>query len=281
MIDEMAELLNFEDETPHADERWLVSYADMMTLLFGFFVMLYSMMHKMDVVQKSVAGKFKPSGIEVEQNLPDAAAPVMVPENQKDALLSKMAALQTALHDEKGHFSELQKVNEQLEKRVASLSQAALEVKALKEERDGLRSQMAKKAMDGVGGPLAAAAPAPVAAPAEPPSGFGGGGNRGARERRNGSGGVQLRLEVRSTDGSFASTTKGVTNKGFSLDHVPPTELGETFIATVTGLDGKKISVVLRPQVNDDGSRSQSVGILHYLSGNERILRQWIADAPN
>lgn len=32
-----------DDHDEHPDERWLVSYADMMTLLFGLFVMLYAM----------------------------------------------------------------------------------------------------------------------------------------------------------------------------------------------------------------------------------------------
>lgn len=34
---------NFEEQNEHVDERWLVSYADMMTLLFGLFVLLFSM----------------------------------------------------------------------------------------------------------------------------------------------------------------------------------------------------------------------------------------------
>jgi flagellar motor protein MotB len=47
-----------EEETEHPDERWLVSYADMMTLLFGLFVMLYSMANKFEQVQSSAAKEF-------------------------------------------------------------------------------------------------------------------------------------------------------------------------------------------------------------------------------
>ena len=35
--------MEMEETTPHVDEGWLVSYADMMPLLFGLFVLLYSM----------------------------------------------------------------------------------------------------------------------------------------------------------------------------------------------------------------------------------------------
>ena len=35
--------LTGDEEHQEVDERWLISYADMMTLLFGLFVMLYSL----------------------------------------------------------------------------------------------------------------------------------------------------------------------------------------------------------------------------------------------
>ncbi len=47
-----------EEEEAHPDERWLVSYADMMTLLFGLFVMLYSMVGSFDIVRDSASRRF-------------------------------------------------------------------------------------------------------------------------------------------------------------------------------------------------------------------------------
>lgn len=48
------------DHDEHIDERWLVSYADMMTLLFGLFVMLYAMQdpEATKKMQESIQQKF-------------------------------------------------------------------------------------------------------------------------------------------------------------------------------------------------------------------------------
>ena len=47
-----------DDHVEHIDERWLVSYADMMTLLFGLFVMLYSMSTNFEEVQSAMTKQF-------------------------------------------------------------------------------------------------------------------------------------------------------------------------------------------------------------------------------
>lgn len=44
---------------PHVDEKWLVSYSDMMTLLFGLFVMLYSFAMKNKGVADAVEKELK------------------------------------------------------------------------------------------------------------------------------------------------------------------------------------------------------------------------------
>ncbi|MGZ3652751.1 MAG: flagellar motor protein MotB [Bdellovibrionota bacterium] len=64
-----------------ADERWLMSYADMMTLLFGFFAMLYLMGPNFEGVQKSMQDSFS------------ATAPSALSQKASEVLASLTSAL--------------------------------------------------------------------------------------------------------------------------------------------------------------------------------------------
>jgi flagellar motor protein MotB len=69
------------DEESHPDERWLVSYADMMTLLFGLFVLLFSMAtlkkDQAEAIRKSTEEQF------ANPKEDDQAKVDMIPELQK------------------------------------------------------------------------------------------------------------------------------------------------------------------------------------------------------
>jgi len=73
-----------EEHEEHIDERWLVSYADMMTLLFGLFVMLYAMQDPdaVKAMQKSVEERFG-ANVEAVQGVPVVTAPAPTEESPK------------------------------------------------------------------------------------------------------------------------------------------------------------------------------------------------------
>lgn len=276
--EELGDLLPFEEEIPHPDEKWLVSYADMMTLLFGFFVMLYSMANQMDVVEKSIAEKFAPKGEEAKPS------PVKNELGNVEDLTAKVAGLEKALTEAQSRAAAMEKSSQELEDKIFTQSdsllksgQLAQQLKSVTEERDKLRSQLAKAQTE----QLLEAAKKPVVAASDPApakgGGIGGGGSRGAKERIGGAGGVKLRMPVRFENG-FTATTIGATNRGFVINADAPGAPGETFVATVDGPDGRAIKVVVKIMLEHGDSRH--LGIVHYLTGSEGHLKEWIANAP-
>ncbi len=278
-VEELGDLLQSGEEIPHPDEKWLVSYADMMTLLFGFFVMMYSMANQMDVVEKSMAEKFAPK----EESPQDA--PVKNQLGNVEDLTAKVAGLEKALAEAQSRAAAMEKSTRELEDKIFTQSdsllqsgQLAQQLKSVTEERDQLRSQLAKAQTDA----LLESSKKTVASPATDPEpvkggGIGGGGKRGSKERIGGAGGVKLRMPVRFDNG-FTATTIGATNRGFVINADAPGAPGETFVATVEGPDGRAIRVVVKIMLEHGDSRH--LGIVHYLSGSEEYMKEWIANAP-
>ncbi len=109
-----------EDEhEEHIDERWLVSYADMMTLLFGLFVLLYSL----SVMDKNAAEKVIQS---TKEKFGEASQPD--PEPQK---IDPQVAIQS-----------LEKQKSELEEKLRQ------ETERLSQERDAIKKEMDQRLKD-------------------------------------------------------------------------------------------------------------------------------------
>lgn len=111
------------DHEEHIDERWLVSYSDMMTLLFGLFVMLYAMQdpEASKKMQESIKQKFAD---ENDNNPPEQK---ISPEEMQNKIKQLMAQLDT----------QQSKINEseELKLKVLSLDEEAKKLKIDLEEK--------------------------------------------------------------------------------------------------------------------------------------------------
>ena len=94
-----------EDHEEHVDERWLVSYADMMTLLFGLFVMLYSMQdpQQMKAMHESIKERFGQNEKPKENEIPPA---------------EKIAHLEKVREDLKNQIEVAQKKNQEIQQKL-------------------------------------------------------------------------------------------------------------------------------------------------------------------
>jgi DNA polymerase III alpha subunit (gram-positive type) len=116
-----------EEHEEHIDERWLVSYADMMTLLFGLFVMLYSMAmeHKGNLDQKLKEMADQTFAQSETRPQPVNGAPLeKIPNKQEiDALKMKVAKLELKEHEIIDLKETLMVTQKELDQKTESLQQ--------------------------------------------------------------------------------------------------------------------------------------------------------------
>ncbi|MEY4617674.1 MAG: hypothetical protein RJB66_2634 [Pseudomonadota bacterium] len=147
------------NHAPHVDEKWLVSYSDLMTLLFGFFVLMYSLAAE------------NPNGAQALAEIADAmndkakkeAPPVMVKITDKELkelrdtvskqkeeitqLENKIAELEKLLEEQKLQITDLASKTETQSREIAA-TQAFEDPAPLKKKIEELEKQLKKKLAD-------------------------------------------------------------------------------------------------------------------------------------
>jgi chemotaxis protein histidine kinase CheA len=123
-----------DEEVDHVDERWLVSYADMMTLLFGLFVLLYSMSNLDKAqAQKIIESTQEKFGVPLSQVEPEKFNPQELKDKIK-LLEDKNKKLVDQNKEQISQLSEATKVVENLQKDVADKKDLLAQKEKLEKE---------------------------------------------------------------------------------------------------------------------------------------------------
>ncbi|HAG91768.1 MAG TPA: hypothetical protein DCL41_07845 [Bdellovibrionales bacterium] len=143
---ESFEDLDFIEDPPHVDERWLVSYADMMTLLFGLFVLLFAMnkMDQKDVekIKNSTTQQFGKNE-EVNKQIPEVAEKKVL---SHQILLEELEDKQKEVDQLKKTLIGLQAQTEVIDNLKLSLARIEGKNKDLTAQLNSLKSEPAPKA---------------------------------------------------------------------------------------------------------------------------------------
>jgi flagellar motor protein MotB len=289
------------EELPHADERWLVSYADMMTLLFGLFVMLYAMVGRLEDVEKAARQQFAATG--------DAAA---APKEKSD---QGLIALEERLRQMQIRTGEMQNTINQLEKSLAderaraqtaaaqpatqspTLEALRKELDEARKERDSLRTEIAMARLGGSGesdggrrttGHGGAAQPRsangatskPQAAPAlagGPPAALG---NENTKVKRDETGApFNFTLEYESRDGGRQSLQiDRISPEGMQLKEAPQPGPQQRFNAQIKRDDGSSVEVTIVFGREPGGTLASRARIVELTGKNRDEFGQWLRE---
>jgi len=133
--------LDFEEHEEHVDEKWLVSYADMMTLMFGLFVLLFAMnqMDKAEVekIKKSASEQFGASEATNDQ----------LPEVSEKKLLDHQMLIQE-LQDKQVEIDELKETLIGFESRTQQMDQLKVSLARVQGENSDLLAQLNSLKLD-------------------------------------------------------------------------------------------------------------------------------------
>ena len=277
-----------DEHVEHADERWLMSYADMMTLLFGLFVMLYAMVDNFSVIQESAGLKFS-SSTQVGGTQEDPAVALQLADNalekvkiENETLRVKVEALETSISAEKAKVAEANAMMEIIKAKpdVVQVDQSAL-IRSLEEERNELRSKLA----------MAHTENAKVRANNRNADNFARPGERRVDMRSDGLGGhaekasdrparpqARPNYEVKFTlqNGRTVERTLhgGFSLNGMSLDEPLPTEPNQNIDVTITR-DGESAQGVLRTMVDDQGQLSRRLRFMNFKDNSRETIIKW------
>ncbi|MBX2996558.1 MAG: hypothetical protein KF681_17180 [Bdellovibrionaceae bacterium] len=152
-----------EEHEEHLDEKWLVSYADMMTLLFGLFVMLFSIASENQGQFQEQLKKISDSSFNSTET-PQAAQPTPTPtpppedqtKKELEALKVESETLKKSLEEQVARQMELDR---QIEDKKKNEDELARKIASLEKEREDLRKTVKDAKV------VAKATPTPTPAP--------------------------------------------------------------------------------------------------------------------
>jgi flagellar motor protein MotB len=254
-----------EEHVEHSDERWLISYADMMTLLFGLFVMLYTMQDRMNEVQDAAKKQFL-SGTEqkidpkvletdaiksrvetLEQQLQATKYQLADATSAKDDLAQKLKSAEQNLdsmrYESKRRTDELAEINARRDQLRQEREAARSEMPVMPPPSQGVGGAAARSGSPGGGGGSGSGSPTPPAAPATAQARF--------------------RLSFTLPNGTiFDAQTNQVGLNGIQLDEpIPSVVAGEQFKGVITK-DGESVEVIVQNMVGENGQASERFRIL-------------------